>query len=173
MFVSDDMDVIEIPPAHHDEPAPPLPQPRTLPRSTRAPATAAHPDRRISAANLMEKLKMTFFEKRKSSVITSRNEQQRGRKRSNKPRPLSYPNFLVRQFSRDEDEVPPVPSSSSTSPAQQSSSQPSPSQQNPCSQPANSFNSLSRQSTAHLAEIQEENESIHPNQQQQPMAVDT
>ncbi|KAI9489000.1 hypothetical protein BDB00DRAFT_845680 [Zychaea mexicana] len=234
VFVSDDMDVIEIPPAHQEEDPIPEEQQQQLPsitppptdstttaagtttpssqeqqhrpirRSARAPASTAHPERRLSAAShLMEKLKMTFFEKRKSSAIMSRNEQQRGRKRSNKPRPLSYPNFLIRQFSREEEDdvgdentsnnndraevVQPTPSSSSSSPP----SHPPPpqpltsqqQQQQARSQSALSFNSLSRQSTTHLSEIQEEPDSVRcqpaheqqqqQQQQQQPMAVDT
>ena len=209
------MDVIEIPPIQEDpgdddeenelsqEPSLPYASvtPRTaeltqsttqqpIRRSARAPASTAHPERRLSAANLMEKLKMTFFEKRKSSAIMSRNEQQRGRKRSNKPRPLSYPNFLIRPFSRDDDDddsngyhndnnapvqqqSQAIPSSSSVSPSPLASPQ-----------SALSFNSLSRQSTTHLSEIQEETDSIrcqqpsthhhHQRQQQpQPMAIDT
>ncbi|KAI9278763.1 hypothetical protein BDA99DRAFT_600367 [Phascolomyces articulosus] len=258
VFVSDDMDVIEIPPVQEyddeDEPSSspnepssyaPIPSPtapaeptpssihhqqqqqqqqRPIRRSVRAPASTAHPERRLSAANLMEKLKMTFFEKRKSSAIMSRNEQQRGRKRSNKPRPLSYPNFLIRPFSRDDDEddeddsshnsshsrnnnnnhangaspsrnhhdvvvdvqIQPTPSSSSTSPPPTPISPTSQHQQQshyPLTPSALSFNSLSRQSTTHLSEIQEESTdgtSCHHHsppssrpQQAQPMAIDT
>ncbi|KAG2220123.1 hypothetical protein INT45_006151 [Circinella minor] len=224
VFLSDDMDVIEIPPVQEEtwdnnevnessqETSSPnasvtLPtaeltrsttQQESVRPSVRAPASTAHPERRRSAANLMEKLKMSFFEKRKSSAVMSRNEQQRGRKRSNKPRPLSYPNFLIRPFSRDDDDnsnghhdnnnvqtqrqSQAVPSSSSALPSPLASPQ-----------SALSFNSLSRQSTTHLSEIQEETESIHcqqqaphhhhhhhqqPQQQQQqqqpqPMAIDT
>ncbi|KAI7852695.1 hypothetical protein BDC45DRAFT_570953 [Circinella umbellata] len=216
VFVSDDMDVIEIPSVQEEtcdinevnessqeitSPYAPVTLPTAeLTRSTtrqepvipsvRAPASTDHPERRRSAANLMEKLKMSFFEKRKSSAIMSRNEQQRGRKRSNKPRPLSYPNFLIRPFSRDDDDISnghhnnnnvqvqqqlqATPSSSSALPSPLASPQ-----------SALSFNSLSRQSTTHLSEIQEETESLHcqqqathhqhqPSQQQpQPMAIDT
>lgn len=189
---------------HPTPPATALPQPQ--PRQRRSRIAASDP-RRLTI-NFMEKLKYTFFDKRKSTVLTTdlqppqqepqphypQQQQQsqerapRQRKRSHKARPLSYPNFLMRQF-RDDDPIPPVPTASAPTAASavvattsDISSTSSPSMHNsmsPTQAPTRSFSlqsaltsqTLSRQSTTHLAEIDEEDEDHHLHHQ--PLAVDT
>lgn len=64
-------------------------------------STRYHNQKRSNGTKFVEKLKMVFLEKRKSSIILSPRE----RKRSNRPRPLSYPNFLRRNDEREVDEM--------------------------------------------------------------------
>ncbi|ORY95684.1 hypothetical protein BCR43DRAFT_475658 [Syncephalastrum racemosum] len=180
-----------------------LPQPQ--PRQRRGRIAASDP-RRLTI-NFMEKLKYTLFDKRKSSVLSTdiqspqhepqprdapQQQQQerapRQRKRSHKARPLSYPNFLMRQF-RDDDPIPPVPTPptptaasavvATTSDISSASSPSAHDATSPTHAPTRSFSlqsaltsqTLSRQSTTHLAEIDEEDEDHHLHHQ--PLAVDT
>ncbi|KAI8084866.1 uncharacterized protein BX664DRAFT_300423 [Halteromyces radiatus] len=154
-----------------------------------------------NASGFVEKLKMAFFEKRKSSIIVAPRE----RKRTNRPRPLSYPNFLRPSHiddshtddddsDDDDDDVlqrSDISNASSSSPAsptithllqqhqqhqqhQHQQQQQQQQQNNSTSMASTANHSLSRQSTAHLAEIEEEDEvpwHQHFNQYQ-PMSVD-
>ncbi|KAI9302494.1 hypothetical protein BJ944DRAFT_269858 [Cunninghamella echinulata] len=128
--------------------------------------------KRSNGTKFVEKLKMVFLEKRKSSIILAPRE----RKRSNRPRPLSYPHFLRRQ---DEEEI------------EEDVEQQQQQQQNVILQRSSISNDdamstsyplsnattsqiLSRQST-HLAEIEEVDElpwHNNFNQFRQPMSVD-
>ncbi|CAO3598343.1 unnamed protein product [Absidia cylindrospora] len=161
------------------------------PTSTSIPPTTEHQPRRTNTTSgFVEKLKMVFFEKRKSS---SAPVAPRERKRTNRPRPLSYPNFLLRRNDDEEeqqdtsnnnnnnvyrhDEV--LRRSNISSTSSSSSSSPTSSTNNVL--PAHQQNTstamgqtLSRQSTTHLAEIEEEEESPWHQQLQhyQAMSVD-
>ncbi|KAI8333153.1 hypothetical protein BC941DRAFT_435230 [Chlamydoabsidia padenii] len=161
---------------------------RPLPTNTNEqPRQQQQQRRRASTSGFVEKLKMVFFEKRKSSVAVVPRE----RKRTNRPRPLSYPNFLRRH---DDDEgdthghtdgednyddtnevvlqrsnippLPPLPIQYNNNSNTSSSSSSAPTSHN-----------LSRQSTTHLAEIEEEEDNEQPWHQHfnqyQPMSVDT
>ena len=130
------------------------PQPR--PRST----TQRRSEKRLSAANIMEKLKLTLFEKRKFNVaIRSEQQQQqqqqqqrqRGYKRSNRTRPLSYPNFLMRHSHRDDTQQPNNNNLPSTSELSRHQS------------------SLPRSSNSQLSQIQEESDDLS---RREPMVVD-
>ncbi|KAI8063886.1 hypothetical protein BC940DRAFT_306628 [Gongronella butleri] len=146
--------------------------------------------RRGSATGFVEKLKMVFFEKRKSSGAVVPRE----RKRSNRPRPLSYPNFLMRRHDDDDDENdddfethsnasdhdharetrPPVPPLSDLSAFSAASSAGPAHGSNTSSSIVVSSQTLSRQSTTHLPEIEEVDEFAwqQHRRQYQPMSVD-
>ncbi|ORX48046.1 hypothetical protein DM01DRAFT_1410057 [Hesseltinella vesiculosa] len=139
-----------------------------------APEGVPRPDqpqpRRASTSGFVEKLKMVFFEKRKSSSPVT----PRQRKRSNRPRPLSYPNFLMRRQDdaqpdiHADNRVDEVFSSFDVNTSTSSSALPHSSSMLVSSQ------TLSRQSTTHLPEIVEVDElawqqSMRP---YQPMSVD-
>lgn len=101
-------------------------------------------ERRTS--HIMDKIKMVFFEKRKSVSPTAGNNHYKNR-RSNRSRPLSYPNLI-------DDETAAATNEGSSN--------------NASSPPLE--HTLSRQSTTHLAEIDEEGE--HNRTCAQAMIVD-
>ncbi|CAO3642098.1 unnamed protein product [Mucor hiemalis] len=95
------------------------------------PAHSRPRERRTS--HIMDKIKMVFFEKRKSASTTAGNNHYKNR-RSNRSRPLSYPNLIDDENAAATNEG----SSHASSPPLE--------------------HTLSRQSTTHLAEIDEEEE---------------
>ncbi|CAO3648393.1 unnamed protein product [Cunninghamella echinulata] len=130
--------------------------------------------KRSNGTKFVEKLKMVFLEKRKSSIILAPRE----RKRTNRPRPLSYPHFLRRQ---DEEEIEEDVEQQQQQQQQQNvilqrssiSNDDAISSSYPLSN-ATTSQILSRQST-HLAEIEEVDElpwHNNFNQFRQPMSVD-
>ncbi|ORZ23449.1 hypothetical protein BCR42DRAFT_404789 [Absidia repens] len=153
--------------------------------STSSPSTEQHEhqqQRRVNASGFVEKLKMVLFEKRKSSVIVAPRE----RKRTNRPRPLSYPHFLRRHYDEDEDEG---DSDGHTDDEanysndngvddayvahQSTNSSHSNNQLGNNSSSVSASQNLSRQSTTHLAEIEEEEYPWHHHfSQYQPMSID-
>ncbi|ORZ17780.1 hypothetical protein BCR42DRAFT_412500 [Absidia repens] len=164
------------------------------PTSTSTSPTTEHQPRRTNTTSgFVEKLKMVFFEKRKSS---SAPVAPRERKRTNRPRPLSYPNFLLRRNYDEEQEDTSdnnnsnsnvyrhdevlrrsdisSTSSSFSSPTSSTNNVVAPHPQQNTSTAAMG-QALSRQSTTHLAEIEEEEETPWHQQQlhhYQAMSVD-
>ncbi|KAG0167824.1 hypothetical protein DFQ28_003229 [Apophysomyces sp. BC1034] len=109
--------------------------------------------RRIGPSSIMEKIKMTFFEKRRPTVVP----REQGRKRQNRTRPRSYPNVLQR-FSLEEGEVQEaggMPTSNIPSVPSSSAHTPGTCYRSLSMQSALTTQTLSRQSTTHLAEIEE------------------
>ncbi|KAF7727212.1 hypothetical protein EC973_007910 [Apophysomyces ossiformis] len=127
----------------------PLPSETTTNASQQQQQQQQQSSRRMGGSSLMEKIKMAFFEKRRAIVVP----REQGRKRQNRTRPRSYPNVLQRfDFEEDEiqepvPEVPNIPSSSANAPGTCYRSL--------SMQSALTTQTLSRQSTTHLAEIEE------------------
>ncbi|KAI9014461.1 hypothetical protein CLU79DRAFT_766890 [Phycomyces nitens] len=59
-------------------------------------------DRRLSATSLMEKIKMVFFDKRKSVAVEQPIQRTQPRRKRPNKRPLSYPNFWRRSTTEED-----------------------------------------------------------------------
>ncbi|KAL9550647.1 hypothetical protein MBANPS3_004622 [Mucor bainieri] len=83
-------------------------------RSTSTPTPAAIPKRERRSSHIMDKLKMVFFEKRKSASTTQQQQSKHSRHSHKKrARPLSYPNLLSVAADEQPPSLPPHAESSS------------------------------------------------------------
>lgn len=91
------------------EPTPTQVQSRTTSTST----PAALPKRERRSSHIMDKLKMVFFEKRKSASTTQQHSKQSRQSHKKRARPLSYPNLLSVAADEQPPSLPPHAESSS------------------------------------------------------------